>query len=185
MGTIAIPYPAMAVHSSGVPGWKYQMYNTWYLSENDTLEHICGWIRVVALRAPGSRLRCLILNSHGSCGHARLSTAASLLTAEAVKFAVLRGLVDHLIIVSCNVIGSKSGDKHTWSDPGVQLCRALAQYTNARVYAANAEQYVEFMAKLFGGPGEIDELEGEILAVSPSAIEWINNRTLELRLRSM
>jgi hypothetical protein len=188
MGNIVVPQPSMVVHSHDVPGWKYAMYNSWFLKADEDMQHIADWTTSVAQGAPGGRLRCLIFNCHGSCGSAKLSNNARLNESVAGKFAQMKGRVNHIIIVACTVIGANAGSNATfWSDPGVKLCYALARNTGARVYASNEYQSVNLFGTLFGGTGDIDEFEGSILHMTPSGqSSWLpSNQSLSLMLKSL
>jgi hypothetical protein len=188
MAAISIPQPSMALHSWNVPGWKYEMYNTWFLSQTEEMQHIADWTTEVASGAPGSSLRCLVLNAHGACGRVALSTVATLTTTETAKFAQMKGKVTHILIIACSVIGVKAGDnKNFWSDPGVNMTRQLARQTGARVYAANVPQSVELSASLLGGKGDIDEFEGDILHMPPDGrASWLSsNYALHLMLSTI
>lgn len=175
MAIIQIPGPSMAVHSHDVPGWKYGMYNTWFLGAGEEMQHIADWTTSVATATYG--LRCLIFNSHGNKGYAKLSDVAYLRSSETSRFGQMNGLVDHILIIACKVIGVQPGDNAGfWSDPGVQLCYALAQATLARVYASNQTQYVDLFATLFGGFGDIDDYEGDLLLVRPDGnCSWLES----------
>ena len=185
MAYIVIPQPSMACHAYNVPGWKYQMHNTWPMSADEEMQHIADWTTSVAKGAGG--LKCLIFNSHGSCGRAALSKKAALQETEAAKFTQIKGNVKHIIIVACSVIGVKPGQNDKfWKDHGVQMCYALARESGARVYAANVSQYVNVLASIFGGGGDIDDFEGDILCMPPSGTaSWVpSNDALQLMLKN-
>jgi len=191
MGIIAIPKPSMALNTWNMTGLgfpQYKMYNTWYLDENETVEHIAGWVAKVASGAPGGRLKCVVLNSHGSQGRASLSKRASLDSSTAKSFAPLKGLVSHFIITACDVIGIPPGQTDGfWNDSGVKLVYALAQATGARVYASNEDQSEDITYVLFGGQGDIDDFEGSILMMPPSGLgAWLSsNGELALMLHNL
>lgn len=190
MAAITVPQPAMAVHGHKVPNWKYQMFNTRYVGEDETLDKLCSDIYAVARGAPGGRLRTLVFNCHGSLGSVRLSKKARLTkkTVATNNFSKLKPYVDHIILVACKVIGVRRGNnKDFWNDDGVNLCYVLAGQTGARVYASNELQYVDLPGRLFGGWGDIDHLEGDILCMPPTGYAtWLSsNQALNLMLKAL
>jgi len=195
MGSIMVPQPSMALNAWNMTGtWfpQYKMWNSWTLGDDEMVDHIVGWIGEVAKGAPGGRLKCIVINSHGSCGRARLSKPYALDPSTTSKWAPLKGLVRHILITACDVVGVKQGENNKfWNDPGVKLLYGLAQATGARVYASNVDQsmdvsYFVFTKILRGGEGDIDSFEGSVLSIPPNGqAAWLNsNGEVSLYLRN-
>jgi hypothetical protein len=188
MAVITLPTPSMALNAWNMTGWgypRYKLWNSWMMAESETLDHIVGWVGEVAKAAPGGKLRCLVVNSHGSCGRARLSKPVALDKSNADEFAPLKGKIDHILISACSVIGVKPGEDGFWNDPGVEMSRALARATGARVYASNETQSMDVTYVLLGGHGDIDGFEGYVLCMPPSGQpSWLpDNASLSARIK--
>jgi hypothetical protein len=185
MALISLPQPSLALNAwnmTGIGFPRYKMDYSWMLDANDTVEGIADRAAEAARGASGGKFKSVVINSHGSCGRARLSVPAVLDASTAGKFAPLKGLAGHIIITACSVIGVAPGGAGFWNDAGVRMAYGLARATGARVYASNEEQHMDvsyfLFSTLFGGEGDIDDLEGNVLMMPPSGIAaWLGSNT--------
>ena len=58
---IHVPFPHMALNANNVTGTKYKMWNTWEVSNGESVDQMLNWIAKVAASAPGGKLETLIL----------------------------------------------------------------------------------------------------------------------------
>jgi hypothetical protein len=65
---ITIDQPAMGLNSTWNHHIHVQMWNTWDVAASATPEHIIGWVRQVALGAPGGKLKNVVFSCHGQPG---------------------------------------------------------------------------------------------------------------------
>jgi len=168
----------MALNSADVPGFHYQMWNTWEVASTATAENMLGWIAKVAASAPGGKLRMLVLNCHGiystgpacatRCGGFGLKMGAGILREDTGKFSRLKGLVDNIWITACGTarisIPGTKGD-----GDGNLFCSEIARNSGACVVAATTHQVGANSLP----NGYIDDFEGLILRYNPAgAVDW-------------
>jgi hypothetical protein len=163
---IKVPFPHMALNAHNVPPPDYLMFNTWKVNENDTVNHIVGWVRKVAVGMPGGRIETLIFNSHGSPGSIHIGQwikVPDLGTFQAWN--TEKGpLIKNIWIVACQVAGQR--DFVSGGVDGKSFLKDLAAATGATVKGGVRKQKTGMKEIPIG---YIDEWEGEVIVVAPGA----------------
>jgi len=156
---IPVPFPHMALNSHDVPPPDYLMFNTWKVAQSDSVDHIVGWVREVAVGMPGSQIATLIFNAHGSPGKIHIGQGIGLNDLHKFQpWKTAKGpLIKEIWIVACRVAGK--GKFVSGGPDGESFCKDLALATGALVTAAVREQHTG-MNKI--PIGYIDEWEGEV-----------------------
>ena len=154
-----IPQPSMVLNSHDVPPPDYKMWNSYKVAEDTSPEHMIGWTATVAKGARGG-LRCLIINSHAVPGEIQIGTGITL--DDAPVFRSLKGLVNTIFIVACEVAQTGSGGRLD----GNLMCGAIAKAAGATVFCSTALQSTYIFAAFGIADGLIDEYEGTILKYS-------------------
>lgn len=150
----------MALNSHNVPPPDYLMYNTWKVAENSTVDHIVGWVRIVALGMPGGRIATLIFNAHGSPGKIHIGQGINLPDIALFQaWNTEKGpLINEIWIVACRVAG-----KEKFASGGVDGESFLKDFsiaTGATVTGAVREQRTGMKEIPIGS---IDEWEGQVI----------------------
>lgn len=145
---------------------RFQMGNTWDITQTETRTHMASWIRDVARGTDGRKLKHLVLNCHGSPGYLELGQGV---TADGLdEFRILHGLIEKIWIPACRVAaipGSGSGE----SDGNI-FCSRLARFVGCYVVASTETQC--------STPGDIPldmmpSYEGLILSYGPDGtVTW-------------
>jgi len=171
---IKIQQPAMALNSHDVPGAKYEMWNTWNVPKEETLDHMVTWIAALAGTTPSGRLNCLILNCHGYYGPGvggRMSGGYGLKMGKGIyrrdtgKFAKLKGKVTEIWITACGT--ARISNPGTAGDgDGNLLCQEIAKAAGAYVVAATTHQVGAITLPF----GYIDGWEGLVVRYDPAGI---------------
>jgi hypothetical protein len=162
---INIPQPAMALNAHNVPGPDYKMWNTWRVPANESVDHILDWTAKVASACSGSRLKALVINCHGS--PASLGLGAGIGWGELPLFTKLKGCVDDIWIVACNIVSfGGPGD-------GNLFCGAMAKNAGANVYASDSSQTTGLWPTL--PYGAIDGYEGSVWKWTPDGKNVLTN----------
>ena len=143
---LAIPYPAMALNQTGV-NIEALMYNTMKVAEGYSPEPLLGWVAEVAKGAPNGRLAALVIRCHGGPGilyigarfdRERARYLGGIKPEQASAFEKVKGLVEDIFLVGCNVVGEQNTGRRLLS--GDDLCSAIANHSRARVFASAAKQ---------------------------------------------
>jgi hypothetical protein len=151
------PYPHMALNSHNVPPPDYKMFNSWKVKASDTPAFMISQIVAIAGGLPGKKWETVIFNSHGGPGRILIGTGITM--TDIPLFAQLKGKATQIWIVACQVAGGAPGSGGTpGSIVGVQFCQAMADQSEAVVYASEKNQSVEEPSL---GVGEIDFYEGK------------------------
>jgi len=165
---IRIPQPAMALNADDSPGPAYKMWNTRSVTRKDDARWLMKNVASVARSASGGRLKALVINCHASAGRIGLGTGVS--QANADVFDEIRGLVDDIYIVACEVAYIMAPGTST--DGNLFVC-AVAKAAAANVYASTASQntgawpYIPF--------GYIDGFEGKVYKYKPDGSNELTN----------
>ena len=131
--------------------------NTMTVSENESLEHLVAWTATVARGAPGSKLKALVINSHGVLaydykstldsggGIPRISGGYGLKIGNGIigpnnagsLFKTLEGLVKEIHLYGCS-----AGDSYTPLETGIPspLGEFIANASKAIVVASDSFQ---------------------------------------------
>jgi hypothetical protein len=80
---------------------KVQMWNTWGVLQNETVDHMIGWVAEVAKKASGGKLKNMVFRCHGA--PAFLLCGAGIRRSDASKFTAWRGLIDKIWFSACQV----------------------------------------------------------------------------------
>jgi hypothetical protein len=149
---IKIDQPAMALNAENVPGPDYKMWNTWRVLKSEMPEKICGWVAEVAKGAPGGKLKNVIFNCHGNPGILRMGVGMD--WTDLKHFELLKGLVDNIYLVACEVVSFTGGHD------GNMFCCGIAKAAGANVYASSADQTTGLWPTI--PYGYIDGYEGKV-----------------------
>lgn len=157
-----------------VPGFHYQFWQTWAVSQGNTPAKIAGWVAITAVGAPGGKYKSLILNGHGYYGKGRYTPVASnssggfglgigtgIMQKDLHHFSIWKGLIDEIHIPACGI-----GRMSNLGGPGdgQRYCWMLAQQSGAIVYAPIISQFVEVATLPYS---TIDDYEGTVIAFYP------------------
>ena len=154
---IKMSYPHMALNADNVPGWDYQMFNTWSgIGKPTTALQIAARIFAVAVTAPGGKLKSVVLNAHGGPGKIKLGVGIT--QENLLHFSILKGVVSEIWIIACSVAASG-----TVRD-GQSFCSEFAKTTGSYIFAGVSKQ----MSYPLLPHGYIDDMEGLVFCWSPS-----------------
>jgi hypothetical protein len=151
-----IPQPSMVLNSHDVPPPDYQMWNSYKVAADTTPDHMIGWTAAVA-KSVNRGLRCLVINCHGVPGELQIGTGIVL--SEAAAFRALKGLVNTIFIVACEVAAIQGRGPLD----GNLLCGAIAKAAGATVFCSTALQSTGLYTLIGLPSGTIDEYEGTVL----------------------
>jgi hypothetical protein len=172
---IKLRQPSLVLHSCDVPGYKYQMWQTWKMPRGASASDVVYWINWAIDRSPEMELHNVVINCHGSPGGLHVGgcndsktgvTGGSAIWAGdlGVFKNVRRGSLGTIYIVACEV--AKSGKT---TKIGENFCTQLAVNAGCFVVAADAIQSVDFWFQVFSHPyGAIDDYEGNVTEFGPS-----------------
>ncbi len=147
--------PSMAVNDPRVSGGtppnvtirRFQMWNTWNIQANESRQHIIDWVATVARRAPGGKLKNLVLSGHGLPGYLQIGQGFN--STHLPLFADWRGLIDKIWLPNCLVARipdqamqrQLNADYPGWgTSDGNVFCSRLAQQVQCYVVAATETQ---------------------------------------------
>ncbi len=157
---IKIPQPAMALNADDVPGPDYKMWNTRKVTRKDDARWLMRNVASVARSTSTGRLKALVINCHASAASLGLGTGIS--RGNTDVFDELKGLVDEIYIVACEV--AYINGPGTGTDGNLFTC-AVAKNSGAYVYASTASQNTGIWPAI---PfGYIDGFEGKVYKYKP------------------
>jgi hypothetical protein len=160
---ITISQPALALHSSDVPGFRYQMKTTWNMPPGATAANVVYWISYAVDRSAELRLANVVINTHGGPGKLFVGGGKKppIGIGDVALFSKLRTKdIGTLWLVGCLVAIGSSGER---------FCSQLAAAMGCDVVAANDYQVVEQRYMKGNCPfGTIDDFEGAAYRFSPS-----------------
>jgi hypothetical protein len=169
--------PSMALNDTvGVPHSQIIMWNTWSVPQNDSRQHIIGWVREVARGAPGGKLKNVVINCHGLPGFVQIGEGFS--RAHTPMFRDWAGLVEKIWFVACLVARIPTADmqrdydtNYTAYQPsdGNIFCSEIARYAQCYVVAPTEVQ------RNHGGYtlGQMPAYEGLLLSYGPGGdVTW-------------
>lgn len=177
--------PSMAVNdprvSAGAPPnvftRRFQMWNTWNIQSNESRRHIIEWVATVARRAPGGKLKHLVLSCHGLPGYIQLGQGFN--QDHLALFDDWSGLIDKIWLPNCLVARIPDAAMQTQLDAdypgwgasdGNNFCSQLAQRVQCYVVAAT-ERQCETMTDV--PPGMMTSFEGLVLCYGPEGnVTW-------------
>ena len=165
---ISIDWPHMGLNDPRSTN-RVQMWNTWDASPVDSVDHLIGWVAVVAKGAPGGMLKSIVFRCHG--GPAFLQCGAGIRMGDVDKFKAWNGLVDKIWFSACLVgyIQPGAGDgPGPASQDGNTFCSRIAKNTQAYVVASTELQVIG--VNRVRSYGTIDTYEGLVLSYGPSGV---------------
>jgi len=98
--------PSMAVNDPRVVDEhgnirRFQLGNTWNISQNESRQHIINWVAQVARNAQGGKLKNLVLSCHGLPGYLQLGQGFN--SSHMDMFIQWRGLIEKIWLPNCLV----------------------------------------------------------------------------------
>ncbi|HSB64664.1 MAG TPA: hypothetical protein VLJ18_10885 [Thermoanaerobaculia bacterium] len=172
---IDLEQPSLGLNSHHDHHVHVQMWNTGDVPASKPAVEIAEWIRLVAVSAPGGRLKNVVFSCHGSPGHIGIGTGIG--TTDIPAFARLlvsgRPLVAKYWFRCCQV--AQIAAANTAAD-GNRFCSAFAVTTGAYVVASTELQWSHGRTLPFG---QLDGFEGLVLSYGPAG-----NITWQTRYRS-
>lgn len=177
--------PSMAVNDPRVSGGtppnvtirRFQMWNTWNIQANESRRHIIDWVGTVARRAPGGKLKHLVLSGHGLPGYLQVGQGFN--STHLPLFAAWRGLIDKIWLPNCLVARipdqavqrQLNTDYPGWgTSDGNVFCSQLAQQVQCYVVAATETQ-CEYPSDV--PSGMMTSFEGLVLSYGPDGdVTW-------------
>jgi hypothetical protein len=166
---ITIEQPALGLNSHHDHHVHVRMWNTGDVPASKPAVEIAEWIRLVAVSAPGGRLRNVVISCHGSPGQIQLGTGIGPADIPAFSRLVVGGnpLVDKFWFRCCQVARIPSSSTAT---SGHQFCSSFASTTKAYVVASTELQWSHGRTLPFG---QLDGFEGLVLSYGPNGrITW-------------
>lgn len=168
---IEIPQPSIALNSHDVPGTRYEMWETWDVPSNVSVDTIVTTVGVLA-SFTDEKIKCLIINCHGNYGKASgksistggfgFSIGTGIDSSNVSRFSKLYGLVECIVIVACGA--AYITNPGTRGD-GDLLCKNLAKAAGAYVIAPKTLQ-IERVIKM--PENHIDNFEGLVVRYNKS-----------------
>lgn len=148
---IKLKQPSLVLHSCDVPGYKYQMWQSWVMPKGASASDVIYWILYARDHAPEMMLRNVVINCHGLDGKLYVGGDGqpTIDNYNVNIFSKLRGKdIGTIWLVACQVANTFKGK---------YFCEHLAQLTSCTVVASDASQYVEVSSLPWGC---VDNYEG-------------------------
>ncbi len=162
---ITLDGPHMGLNDSRSTN-KVQMWNTWNVTQTESVDHMIGWVAQVARGAPGGKLKNVVFRCHGAPAY--LQCGAGIRRADTAKFSAWRGLIDKIWFSACQVgyitpgTGSAPGPA---SGDGNMFCCEISKAARCHVVAGTELQVIGVNRVL--PYGCLDTYEGLVLSYSP------------------
>ncbi len=160
---INISQPALALHSSDLPGFRYQMTTTWNMPPGASAANVVYWIGYAVDRSAELRLNNVVINCHGGPGKLYIGSGknAPVRIKDIALFSKLRTKdIGTVWLVGCLVAIGSNGER---------FCSQLAVTLGCDVVTANDYQFVERRYMRGNCPfGTIDDFEGAAYRFSPA-----------------
>lgn len=148
---IKLKQPSLVLHSHDVPGYKYQMWQSWVMPKAATAKDVVYWILYARDHSPELWLRNVVINCHGHDGKLYVGGDGqpTINNYNVGAFSELKGKdLGTIWLVACQVANTGIGK---------YFCEHMAQLAGCSVVAADANQYVETGTCPFGC---VDNYEG-------------------------
>lgn len=168
---ITIEQPAMVWNC--IQDWyipDYKMQNSYQVDKNTKPYDIISNTESVALGFSGSKIKNLIINSHGSPGKIYAGTGIEIKEAEFFKR--LAGKVETIWIIACNVAYIEWKSDGSIIHDGNMFISAISQYAMCKVKASTAIQKGNPFIKF----GQIDDWEGDVYTYYNGAVIEFNGK---------
>ena len=145
---------------------RVQMWNTWAVSQSESVGHMVEWVAAVARSAPGGKLRNLVFRCHGDSGY--LQMGAGIKLSDIPQFSAWRGLVDRTYFSACSVahIDSARSNGGVAGSDGNRFCSEFARTVGCYLVAGTEPQVIGRNRVL--PYGCLDTFEGLVLTYSPA-----------------
>jgi hypothetical protein len=166
---IELEQPSLGMNSHHDHHVHVQMWNTGNVPASKSAAEIAEWIRLVAVSAPGGRLKNVVFSCHGAPGQVLIGRGIGLSDISAFSRLVVAGqpLVAKFWFRCCQVALIPTV---TSSPDGNVFCSRFAQTTKAYVVASTEYQWSVPRTLAFG---QIDGFEGLVLSYAPNgSISW-------------
>ncbi|MEM7422708.1 MAG: hypothetical protein AAF334_03240 [Pseudomonadota bacterium] len=166
---ITIEQPALGLNAATGHHVFVRMWNTGNVSATKPPNEIAEWIKLVALGAPGGKLKNVVLCCHGSPGQISLGTGIAIGDVPHFRrLATATGsLVDKFWIRACAVAQHNAGGG---ANDGHSFVQAFARATKSYVVVSTETQWSHGRTLPFG---RIDGFEGLVLSYDPTGtISW-------------
>ncbi|MEO3432300.1 hypothetical protein [Inquilinus sp. CAU 1745] len=170
---ITLEEPHMGLNDSRTPN-EVQMWNTWNVTQTETVQHMLDWVAEVARGAPGGKLKNLVFRCHGAPAY--LHCGAGIRRTDTPRFSAWRGLIEKIWFSACQVgyitphngrgcaPGPAQGD-------GNMFCSEIAQAAQCHVVASTELQVIGLDRTL--PYGKLDTFEGLVLSYNPAGqVSW-------------
>ena len=134
---IKLKQPSLVLHSCDVPGYKYQMWQSWRMPKAASIYNVIYWILYARDHTPELWLRNVVINCHGGDGRLYVGGAgqATINQDNISAFGQLWGKdLGTIWLVACEVANTSTGRS---------FCQRMARLAGCSVVAADAKQYVE------------------------------------------
>ena len=132
---IKLKQPSLALHSCDVPGYEFEMWQTWKMPKGARAMDVVYWILYARDHTPELWLRNVVINCHGHDGKLAVGGDGqpSINSSNINIFSQLRGKdIGTIWLVACMVASTGTGK---------YFCQRLAQLVGCSVVAADANQY--------------------------------------------
>jgi hypothetical protein len=175
---IKVPFPHMALNATDAPlgAALPRLWNTYFVPDGHSPDHILGWTAVVAQGAPGGKLATLVITCHGyvnkdDSGGFGLDLGTGIYRADTPRFGKLKGLVDNIWIFACQTarITNPTPAGSKLDGDGNLFCCEIAKAAGAYVTASTNNQYPARQSGIAGGlrDGYVPNWSGLVLTYGP------------------
>jgi len=142
---------------------KCQMWNTWEVHQSESAKHILEHVKNIAGSKdengrPIGKLNHLVIVAHGAPAHLYLGKGIKGYRGAEI-FSTLKGKVEEIWILGCNVAYTEIGEEGSETD-GELFCSTIALKAGCAVIASTGAQCLEMGTWPYGG---VDTYEGEVL----------------------
>jgi hypothetical protein len=168
---IRMEQPSFVFNAHDIDPPRYEMWRTIKGNSGTTPAKLVGAIFAAntdALRAEGTPLRNIIINTHGYAGGLHIGGMEkrdAMEKADLAVFGVLRGLnVGPIWLTSCGAARDTTG---------AALCQTLAKIAGTRVIASDTDQIVspgQAVALVMAWRWNIDDFEGTVYDFTPNGV---------------
>jgi hypothetical protein len=159
---IKLKQPSLALHAHDVPGYRYQMWQSWKMPKAATAMDVLNWILYARNHTPELWLRNVVINCHGLDGR--------LFVGGDKQPTINKGNIDIFTQLRAKDLGTiwLVACKVASTDAGKSFCRQLARNAGCSVVAADENQY----GVSYCPWGHVDNFEGHTFEWDAAGVKY-------------
>jgi hypothetical protein len=169
---ITLEAPHMGLNDPRHAFLKVQMWNTWNVTQTETVDHMLNWVAAVARGAAGGKLKNVVFCCHGA--PAFVQCGAGITRSDTSKFSAWRGLVEKIWFRACLVgyiTPGTGGAPGPASGDGNLFCSEIAKA--AQCYIVTPTETQTGTVNRILPYGKLDTYEGLVLSYGPEGnVTW-------------